>query len=212
MINFAVFPYFLLTVALVVAIPGANTIYVSTASASQGFKFGLASCFGIMLGTLVHVSFAAMGITALLMASPALLGATKLLGASYLVYLGVKSITKTVVDTDTVRQTSLGLGESIKKGFLVNLLNPKTALFIAAFLPQFVDPASQNIPLQIFLLGVILIVIGGISDILYAAAASKIGKMVANTRRTRSVGKYVTGAIYIGLGIVAATASNGSTK
>jgi len=212
MINFAVLPYFLLTVALVVAIPGPNTIYVSTASASQGFKFGLASCFGIMLGTLVHVSFAAMGITALLMASPALLSVTKLLGASYLVYLGVKSITKTVADTDAVRQTSLGLGESIKKGFLVNLLNPKTALFIAAFLPQFVDPASRNIPLQIFSLGVILIVIGGISDILYAAAAAKIGRMVANTRRTRSVGKYVTGAIYIGLGIVAATTSNGSTK
>ncbi|ANA33266.1 LysE family translocator [Ralstonia mannitolilytica] len=213
MIDLAVLPYFLLTVALVVAIPGPNTIYVSTTSVNQGFKFGLASCAGIMLGTLVHVSFAALGLTALLLASPVLFAIVKYLGAFYLVYLGLKSITaKASADGGVQPQASMALTASIKKGFLVNLLNPKTGLFIAAFLPQFVDPSAGHTSLQIFSLGVVLIVVGGLSDIAYAAAASKIGKVVANRGRKTRIGKFATGVVYMGLGVAAMVTSDGTAK
>ena len=213
MINFSVLPYFLATIAVLVAIPGPNTIYVSTASASQGFKFGLASCFGIMAATLVHVALAAMGVTALLLASPVAFGIVKYLGAFYLIYLGVKTLRSKGADgDDALTSSSNGLKASIKKGFLVNLLNPKTALFIAAFLPQFVDTTAGSVPLQILVLGTILILVGGASDIFYAAMGSKLGKVVAGKKSSSPVGRYATALLYAGLGIFAMTASNGTTK
>ncbi|MBN9116370.1 MAG: LysE family translocator, partial [Pandoraea sp.] len=139
MIDITVLPYFLVTVAVLVAIPGPNTIYIATASASQGFRFGLASCFGVMLATLVHVALAAGGLTALLLASPLLFSVIKSLGAAYLIFLGVKAMRSQPAALGTAPlPPARMLGTSIKKGFLVNLLNPKTGLFIAAFLPQFV--------------------------------------------------------------------------
>lgn len=214
MIDFAVLPYFLATVAVLVAIPGPNTIYVSTASASQGFRYGLASCFGVMLATLVHVGFAAVGLTALLMASPILFTAIKTVGAAYLVYLGIKAI-RSKAPTDTVETTKApvpALGASVRKGFLVNLLNPKTGLFIAAFLPQFVNASAGNVPLQIVTLGVMLVAVGSVSDVTYAALARTIGKAIANRGAKSGAGKYITGLLYIGLGAAAMATSNGAGK
>jgi threonine/homoserine/homoserine lactone efflux protein len=213
MIDFSVLPYFLATIAVLVAIPGPNTIYVSTASASQGFKYGLASCLGIMIATFIHVSLAALGVTALLLASPVAFGIVKYLGALYLIYLGVKTFRSKGADgDDALKSPSDGLKESIKKGFLVNLLNPKTSLFIAAFLPQFVDATAGSVPLQILALGTILILVGGASDIFYAAMGSKLGKVVAAKKSDTNIGRYTTALLYAGLGIFAMMASHDTTK
>ncbi len=213
MIDFSVLPYFLATIAVLVAIPGPNTIYVSTASASQGFRYGLASCLGIMIATFIHVSLAALGVTALLLASSVAFGIVKYLGAFYLIYLGVKTLRSKGADgDDALKSSGNGLKESIRKGFFVNLFNPKTALFIAAFLPQFVDMTAGSVPLQILVLGTILIFVGGASDIFYAAMGSKLGKAVAGKKGNTSIGRYITALLYAGLGIFAMMASNGSTK
>ncbi len=215
MIDLHVLPFFLATVLIMVAIPGPTTIYISTTSASQGFRFGLASCFGVMLATLVHVSFAAAGLTALLLASPWLFNAIKLLGAGYLVYLGIKVIRSkpSAVRTAAAPQSqSRALGETIRKGFLVNLLNPKTGLFIAAFLPQFVTPSLGHVPLQIVTLGLLLVLVGGVSDTTYAALARTIGRALANRSKRPGIGKYIAGLLYMGLGIAALATSNGTSK
>lgn len=213
MIDITVLPYFLVTVAVLVAIPGPNTIYIATASASQGFRFGLASCFGVMLATLVHVVLAAGGLTALLLASPLLFSVIKSLGAAYLIFLGVKAMRSQPAALGTAPlPPARMLGTSIKKGFLVNLLNPKTGLFIAAFLPQFVNPESGHVPLQIATLGVLLVCVGALSDITYAALARTIGKALTRRRAKPGAGKYVTGLLYIGLGVAALATSNGSTR
>ncbi|VVE02956.1 Homoserine/homoserine lactone efflux protein [Pandoraea eparura] len=209
MIDINVLPYFLATVAVLVAIPGPNTIYISTASASQGFRFGLASCFGVMLATLVHVALAAAGLTALLLASPVLFGVIKSLGAAYLIFLGIKAIRSRPAHVGAAPPApARALGASIKKGFLVNLLNPKTGLFIAAFLPQFVNPASSHVPLQIATLGVLLVFVGALSDVAYAALAGTIGKALASRRARPGIGKYVTGLLYMSLGVAALATSS----
>lgn len=209
MIDINVLPYFLATVAVLVAIPGPNTIYISTASASQGFRFGLASCFGVMLATLVHVALAAAGLTALLLASPVLFGVIKSLGAAYLIFLGIKAIRSRPSTVGAAPPApARALCASIRKGFLVNLLNPKTGLFIAAFLPQFVNPESGHVPLQIATLGVLLVCVGTLSDVTYAALARAIGKALASRRAKPSIGKYVTGLLYMGLGVAALATSS----
>lgn len=211
MINFSVLPYFLATIAVMVAIPGPNTIYVSSTSASQGFKYGLASCFGIMAATLVHVSLAAMGVTALLLASPISFGIVKYLGAFYLMYLGIKTLrSKGSNGNETLMASNTGLTESIKNGFLVNLPNPKTALFIAAFLPQFVDATAGYVPLQILFFGTILILVGGMSDIFYAAIGSRVGKVLTRHKNETNIGRYITALLYTGLGIFVMAAPNSS--
>ncbi|MDN4572168.1 RhtB family transporter [Pandoraea cepalis] len=212
MIDITVLPYFLVTVAVLVAIPGPNTIYIATASASQGFRFGLASCFGVMLATLFHVALAAGGLTALLLASPLLFGVIKWLGAAYLIFLGIKAMRSRPATVGAAPPPARLLGTSIKKGFLVNLLNPKTGLFIAAFLPQFVTPESGHVPLQIATLGILLVCVGALSDITYAALARTIGKALTHRRAGPGAGKYVTGLLYIGLGVAALATSNGTTR
>ena len=213
MINLQVLPFFLATVAVLVAIPGPTTIYISTTSASQGFRFGLASCFGVMLATLVHVSFAAAGLTALLLASPWLFNAIKFLGAGYLVYLGIRAIRSKPTPPDATPQPQTrALGATIKKGFLVNLLNPKTGLFVAAFLPQFVTPSLGHVPLQIVTLGLLLVLVGAVSDSAYAALARTIGRALASRSNKPGVGKYIAGLLYMGLGVAALATSNGMSK
>ncbi|EON13018.1 LysE family translocator [Pandoraea sp. SD6-2] len=213
MIDLSLLPFFLTAVAVLVAIPGPTTIYISTTSASQGFRFGLASCFGVMLATLVHVSFAAAGLTALLLASPLMFTVTKSLGAGYLIYIGIKVIRSRAAPASAAAQPPAGaLGASMKNGFLVNLLNPKTGLFIAAFLPQFVTPLLGHVPLQIVTLGLLLVLVGAVSDIIYAALARAIGLALANRSRRPGIGKYVAGLLYMGLGVAALATSNGTSE
>jgi threonine/homoserine/homoserine lactone efflux protein len=213
MIDLALLPFFLATVAVLVAIPGPTTIFISTTSASQGFRFGLASCFGVMLATIVHVSFAAAGLTALLLASPLMFAAIKFLGAGYLIFIGIKVIRSRAAPASVDAQPPAhALGASMKKGFLVNLLNPKTGLFIAAFLPQFVTPSLGHVPLQIVTLGLLLVLVGGVSDVTYAALARTLSRALANRSRRPGIGKYVAGLLYMGLGVAALATSNGVTK
>src|SRR2546423_12706482 len=162
---------FISVTLLLVFMPGPNTLYIIVRSIQQGRKAGIVSSLGVQVGSLVHIAAAALGVSALLLSSALAFNVVKYAGAAYLIYLGVKTLlTKEKVGpTQAVQKASLS--RAFCQGVVVNLLNPKTALFFFAFLPQFIDPARGRVAVQIILLGSILVLLGTLSDFVYALAA-----------------------------------------
>jgi len=183
-------------------IPGPSVLFVVFQSAEQGRCVGLASVGGIHLGTLVHVAAAAAGLSALIVASSLAFSAVKYAGAVYLVYLGVRKF----LDRDAETQIERGpepLRRAVVRGMVVNVLNPKTALFFLAFLPQFVVPDRGGVWSQALVLGFVFVGLGLITDSLYAVAAGTVGG-VLNGRRNAV--RYGSGIVFIALGATAALA------
>jgi threonine/homoserine/homoserine lactone efflux protein len=189
---------------ILVVTPGPNTLYIIARSLHGGLRGGITSSLGILLATLIHITAAAAGLTALLASSALVFGIVKYLGAAYLIWIGLNTIlAKRRSESSPAIQTQ-DLGAVFYQGFLVNLLNPKTALFFLAFLPQFVDPSLGRVTLQVILLGIILACLGATSDCTYALVASGIGKWLrANLKLLQSL-RYVAGFVYLGLGAVTA--------
>jgi threonine/homoserine/homoserine lactone efflux protein len=184
-------------------IPGPAVLYITARSAAQGWRAGVVSVLGIHTGTLVHVMAAVVGLSALIAASAVAFSAIKLLGAMYLIYLGVRTIaSRRPVERKAVEHR--GLRRLYVDGVIVNILNPKTALFFLAFLPQFVDPDRGGVWLQTLILGAVFIGIGLLTDGTYALAGAQIGRF-ARARRPaeRRTGKVIEGGILIGLGVAA---------
>ena len=148
----------LFTVAAItlLVIPGPSVLYIVTRSVDQGRAAGLASVGGIHVGTLVHVAAAALGLSALLVSSATAYNAVRWLGAAYLVWLGVRRLLardEEVAAAAGPEARRHGLGRVFAQGVVVNVLNPKTALFFFAFLPQFVDVARGSVRLQVVVFG-----------------------------------------------------------
>jgi threonine/homoserine/homoserine lactone efflux protein len=185
------------------AIPGPAVLYIVVQSAEQGRRAGLASVAGIHVGSLVHVVAATAGLSALIVASAIAFTAVKFAGAAYLVYLGVRKLLERPVVTEAGRPPPEPLRRSFTRGIVVNVLNPKTALFFLAFLPQFVDRSRGGVWSQVLILGLLFVALGLVSDSLYALAAGTVGGLL---RRRRTALRYGSGAVFIGLGAVAAFA------
>src|SRR5690348_8638222 len=132
---------FLLAALGLLLIPGPAVLYVVTRSAAQGRRAGLASVLGIESASLMHVTAASLGLSALLLTSALAFNIVKYLGAAYLIYLGLRTLLAREASQHMSVPAQRSGWQLFSKGFLVNLLNPKTALFFYAFLPQFVDPA-----------------------------------------------------------------------
>jgi threonine/homoserine/homoserine lactone efflux protein len=191
---------FCLAALALLAIPGPAVLYVVVQSAEQGRRVGLASVAGIHLGTLVHVAAAAVGLSALIVASAVAFSTVKYAGAAYLIYLGVrKLLERSPVDKHEPARESLR--RAFARGAVVNVLNPKTALFFLAFLPQFIDTDRGGVWSQALVLGLIFMVLGLVSDSLYALAAGTVGGLL---RRRRRALRYGSGIVFIGLGTAAA--------
>ena len=195
------------TVALVF-MPGPNTLYIIARSVNQGRRAGVVSSFGVQVGSLIHIAAAALGLSALLLSSALAFGVVKYAGAAYLIYLGVKTLlTKEKAgQVGEVKQASLS--RVFYQGIIINLLNPKTALFFFAFLPQFIDPARGRVGVQVVSLGAILVLLGTLSDMTYALAAGSIGHWLRGNLKFLRAQRYFAGSIYLGLG--AATALGGT--
>ena len=198
---------FLLASLALLLIPGPAVLYIVARSVNQGRAAGLVSVLGVETANFCHACAAALGLSAILLSSALAFSLVKYLGAAYLVFLGLRKIlAKETTESKEVRQETLP--RIYSQGFVVNILNPKTALFFFAFLPQFVNPTSGQFTLQIFLLGVMFVTMALITDGCYALLASSIaGKLKSNQNFARSQ-RYTTGLIYIGLGL--ATALTGS--
>jgi len=163
---------------------------------------GLASVAGVHLGTLAHVAAAAAGLSALIVASPLAFDVVKYAGAAYLVYLGIRKLLSRDRDGE-VRSEPEPLRRAFWRGAIVNLLNPKTALFFLAFLPQFVEASRGGVWSQALVLGFVFVGLGLVSDSLYALAAGTVGGLV---RRKRRLVSYGSGIVYVTLGAAAALA------
>ncbi|GGS80106.1 RhtB family transporter [Planobispora rosea] len=197
------FLLFVVASLALVLIPGPNHLYIAARGISQGRAAAMASAFGVEAGTLVHIAAAAAGLSYVIARSATLFNVIKWAGVLYLLYLGVRALTsrQEFATRETAPQP---LRAVFLEGVLVNVLNPKVTLFFLALLPQFVVPEAGAVPLQIVILGGTLLLLGLISDMIYAAGAGALGRRLRN--RTRSLG-YVSGAVYLGLGVATALSS-----
>lgn len=195
------------TLALIVT-PGPAVLYIVGRSIKQGRMAGFVSSLGIGSASIVHVTFAALGLSAILMKSALVFSTVKYLGAAYLIYLGIRTLTSKTQVTEIQNIKEMSYSQIFRQGFVVNLLNPRTALFFLSFLPQFVDPSRGPAVLQIIILGFIVIGMAIVSDSMYAIAAGSAGQFLSGNIRLAKTQKYFTGIIYIGLGIAAALSSN----
>jgi threonine/homoserine/homoserine lactone efflux protein len=185
------------------AVPGPAVLYIVVQSAEQGRRVGLASVAGIHLGTLVHVAAAVLGLSALIVASAVAFSVVKYAGAAYLVYLGVRKLLERDSPPSLEHRTET-LRRAFVRGVVVNVLNPKTALFFLAFLPQFVDADSGGVWSQALVLGFVFVGLGLVTDSLYALAGGTAGGLL---RRRRRALRYGSGVVFIGLGATAALAN-----
>ena len=183
-------------------IPGPSVLFVVFQSAEQGRRVGLASVAGIHLGTLVHVAAASAGLSALIVASSLAFSAVKYAGAAYLIYLGIRKLLDREAETQVERERE-PLRRAVLRGMVVNVLNPKTALFFLAFLPQFVAPDRGGVWSQALVLGFVFVGLGLVTDSLYALAAGTVAGLL---RRKRNAVRYGSGIVFIALGATAALA------
>ena len=186
-------------------IPGPSVMYVVARSVAHGRRAGLVSVAGIHAGTLIHIAAAVFGLAAILAASATLFAIVKAAGAAYLLFLGVRALTSRRDAEREVVGRPVGERRLFWDGFVVNLLNPKSAVFFLAFLPQFVDrQAALPVWAQSLALGMILLCMGLVSDSLYALAASAAGAWLRG--RTALVARFraLEGWTLIGLGALSA--------
>ncbi|MEL7359329.1 MAG: LysE family translocator [Cyanobacteria bacterium J06560_6] len=193
--------------AALVAMPGPATLYIVTRSLDQGKRAGLASVLGISTGALIHFLAAGLGLSAILMTSATAFSAVKYAGAAYLIYLGIQKLrTYETLEIGTSK-TSRSLGNIFCQGVVVNVLNPKAAVFSLAFLPQFVDPVRGPIWQQLIVLSLVFVSIGLTGDGTYALLAGKLRQWLVRNPLFLRRQKYVVGTTYIALGMAAATIS-----
>ena len=189
------------------AIPGPSVFYIVTRSLAQGRRAGVTSMLGVQAGGLVHVVAAAFGVSALIASSAEAFTLVKYAGAAYLVLLGVRKL----LGRDDGEAGLDPAGPTSPKhlfwhGVIVNVLNPKTALFFLAFLPQFVDPSAGPVAPQMLVLGTLLVGLGVLSDGSYALLAAGAGPRLRSAAATRRRLERVSGGVFVGLGVVAALA------
>ena len=193
---------------VLVVVPGPAVIYILTRSVSQGRTAGLASAVGVNLGSAVHVLAAVAGLSLILARSTYAYSVVKWLGVGYLAWIGYRTLTSRdtgFTEPDTQPQS---LRRVFTQGVLVNVLNPKVAIFFLAFLPQFVDATSPNPTLQTFVLGMTLVSIGLLSDSIYAMIGGSLGDLFRRRPGAARATRLTAGFTYLALaGIAAVTAS-----
>jgi threonine/homoserine/homoserine lactone efflux protein len=195
---------FLATAIVLLLIPGPAVLYVVTRSIEMGRSGGLASVAGITTGTIAYVVLATVGLSSLILASTVAFDAVKFVGAAYLFLLGVRRLLGRGLeepDEDAVPRTRL---RAYTQGVFVNLTNPKTIVFIFAFIPQFVDPNAADPGLQVFALGLTFAVLGFLSDSMWALAAGTVADRLRGSTTIAWVQRWVGGGVLVGLGILAA--------
>jgi len=184
--------------------PGPAVLYIVTRSIDQGRLAGFVSVLGIQAGALVHIMAAAVGLSAILASSALAFSIVKWIGAAYLVYLGLRKLLESTPTTTVDAAPKQSYRRIFQQGFWVNLLNPKTALFFFAFLPQFVDPTRGTAGLQIAILGAIFIGLAICSDGMYALLAGTLGTWLKRNRAWLWAQKYIAGSVYVSLGALTA--------
>ena len=204
MIEGSRFYIFIVAALALLLVPGPAVLYITARSASQGRKAGLVSVLAIETANFTQAVAAALGLAAILYSSAMAFNIVKYLGAAYLIYLGINKLFFSSDKGAEERIEQESLWRIYWQGFAVNILNPKTALFFFAFLPQFVDPQKGSSTSQTLLLGTIFVGLAIITDSMYALLASSVAGQLRARKNFQKGGRYFAGLIYIGLGITTA--------
>ncbi len=200
------FSLFLAAALVLLLTPGPAVLFIIARSVEQGRKAGLVSVLAVESGNFFHALAAAVGLSAILVSSALAFDVVKYLGAAYLIYLGIKTL-RTQVSAETTQAVEQKSHRQIfSQGVIVSILNPKTALFFFAFLPQFVDSSRAAAP-QMLLLGTVFVIMATVTDGLYALAAGTAGRWLRGNLAFLRFQRYFAGTVYIGLGITAALSS-----
>lgn len=200
---------FIFAALALLLVPGPAVLYIIARSASQGRAAGLVSVLAIETANLIQATAAGLGLSAILLSSALAFDVVKYLGAAYLIFLGIRKLLSSDNGAEEeIKQESLR--QIYWQGVAINILNPKTALFFFAFLPQFVDPARGNVVAQNLLLGMIFVGLAIVTDSLYALVISSFADTLRGNRRFQTGGRYFAGLVYVGLGIT--TALTGAKK
>lgn len=202
---------FLLASLVLAATPGPGVVYIVARTLAQGRAAGLASVGGVALGNLCNALGASLGLAALFALSSVTFTIVKWTGAAYLVYLGAKNLRRSTDTTLPGGFQAPQLRRIVRDGFFVALLNPKTALFFAAFLPQFIDRAAST-AVQGATLGVVFVLVAVVTDTSYVMAANMAASRIGGGRRFDTIGRYAAAATYFGLGIFAAATGSRGTR
>jgi threonine/homoserine/homoserine lactone efflux protein len=210
MIEFSQLYFFIGAALALLLVPGPAVLYITARSANQGRLAGLVSVLAIETANFLQAVAATLGLSAILLSSALAFDVVKYLGAAYLIYLGVRKllVSEEVTENGEIKLESLS--RIYWQGFVINLLNPKTALFYFAFLPQFVDPTKGNVTAQTLFLGALFVGMAFITDSLYALLASSLADKLRGNRHFLKGQRYFSGLVYVGLGIT--TAFTGSKK
>jgi len=199
---------FLVASLALLVLPGPSVMYVVALSLQRGRRAGLVSVLGVGLGAYVQFIAAAVGLAALLATSATAFTVVKWAGAAYLVYLGVRTWLEPA--RGLVNEAPSQAGSLLRiglQGTVVTILNPKLALFVLAFVPQFLDPARGSVTLQVLTFGAFFVALAAVTDGAYALAASWIGEQLRRHPLAARAQRWVSGGVYVALGLTAATAS-----
>jgi threonine/homoserine/homoserine lactone efflux protein len=205
------FAAFMVASLILALTPGPGVLYIVTRTLGHGRKAGLASVYGVALGNLANASVAAVGLAAVLSTSSTAFTLVKLAGALYLILLGIKTLRARPAAHELERPDSVSPVGAFRDGFMVALLNPKTALFFAALLPQFITSRAVAFD-QSLILGCVFVFIAMCTDTMYALSASMLAGSIVRGSMWRPLGRYVSGVALIGLGVSAALVSPRSAK
>lgn len=198
---------FLLAAVALAVVPGPAVAYVVTQSIDQGRRAGLVSALGIATGGLVHVTAATIGLSALIASSAKAFTVVKLVGAAYLILVGIRRILRgDEPEPEGAEPVHAPLARLYRQGVVVNVLNPKTALFFLAFLPQFVDPHRGAVWPQVAFLGVLFVLVAVTSDSTYALVSDAIAGKLRRTGTGAKLRRWFTGGVFVALGVTAAAA------
>ena len=201
-------PVFLLAALILLLTPGPAVLYIIARSMDQGRIAGFVSVLSIESGNSLHVLAATLGLSAILMSSALAFSIVKYLGAAYLIYLGIRRLLARDQGHEFAKVQHQSLHRIYSQGVLVATLNPKTALFFLAFLPQFVDPSAGSVSLQLLTLGGLFVMMAIVTDSMYALLASTAGSWLKRNQSFLRVDRYIVGSVYIGLGVTAALSHN----
>lgn len=182
-------------------IPGPAVVLTVARATSSGTRAGIATGLGIAIGDLFHTAMAVLGVSAIILASAFLFSAIKYLGAAYLIYLGIRAILEKANPLTGMRAAEIKSQDAFTQAMIAEILNPKSALFFLAFLPQFVQPENGAVAMQLAILGVLFVLVGLLSTLVFALGAGSIGKFLRQNPVVLKWQGKVVGGVYCALGV-----------
>jgi threonine/homoserine/homoserine lactone efflux protein len=203
---------FLVTAIAILLVPGPAVLYVVTRSIEMGRAGGIASVAGITTATFLYVALATAGLSSLVLASAVAFDIVKYAGAAYLLYLGIRRLLGSGLDSEAEDAPPRTLRRAYTQGFVVNLSNPKLIVFVFALLPQFVDPHAARPWLQTLVFGLSFTILAFLSDSLYAVVAGSVADRLRGTERIAWVQRWIGGSVLVGLGILSAAWSPSASR